>query len=96
MLHRYTPEGLLLVLGASAGIALTAYCVWALRLPSVHGIPWRPLTILPFAACLLRYLSRVMIGDGEAPEELVVSDPPLLLAAVAWLVLFGLAVHAGG
>lgn len=95
VLDRYTPEALLLTLGASAGIALTAYCVWALRLPSGHGSVWRPLTIAPFAACLLRYLSRAMVGDGEAPEELVVSDPPLLLAALAWLVLFGLAVHAG-
>jgi hypothetical protein len=38
----------------------------------------------------------VRAGDGEAPEELLLSDGRLPLAGVAWLVLFALSVHAAG
>lgn len=93
VLTGYTPEVLIAGLGASVGIALTAYGVWAFELPLAHGIPWRPLTILPLAVCLLRYLALVLAGEGEAPEELVLSDPVLLLGGLTWIVLFGLSVH---
>jgi hypothetical protein len=36
----------------------------------------------------------VRAGAGEAPEELILRDRLLQLAAVAWLVLFALSVHA--
>jgi decaprenyl-phosphate phosphoribosyltransferase len=60
----------------------------------VSGIPWRPLTIAPFAACLLRYGALVRAGAGEAPEDVLLADRPLQLAGLAWLVLFALEVHA--
>lgn len=56
--------------------------------------PWRPLTIVPFAACLFRYGELVHRGAGEAPEELLLSDRPLQLAGLAWLALFALEVNA--
>jgi decaprenyl-phosphate phosphoribosyltransferase len=62
----------------------------------VHGVPWRPLTLVPFAACLLRYGRLVRRGAGEAPEDVLLSDRLLQLAALAWLVLFALEVHAAG
>lgn len=92
----YTEGRLRLILAASAAGALFAYCVWAFELFTVNGVPWRPLTIVPFAACLLRYGALVRAGDGEAPEELLLSDGRLQLAGVAWLVLFALSVHAAG
>ncbi len=49
VLNAYTLPWLRRLLWASAGLALFAYSVWAFQLPSVAGIPWRPLTILPFA-----------------------------------------------
>jgi decaprenyl-phosphate phosphoribosyltransferase len=70
--------------------------VWAFALPDVKGIPWRPLTIIPFAACLIRYAMLVRTGGGEAPEELLLTDRWLLLGGVAWLVVFALSVHAAG
>lgn len=96
VLRSYDPWLLGLILGASAATAVLAYCVWALQLPAAHGVPWRPLTILPFAGCLLRYGALVRAGAGEAPEELVLSDRPLQLAGIAWLVLFALSVDAAG
>jgi decaprenyl-phosphate phosphoribosyltransferase len=68
--------------------------VWAFQLPVVDGIPWRPLTIAPFAACLLRYGRLIQSGAGEAPEDLVLGDRWLLVAGAIWLVLFALGVHA--
>jgi decaprenyl-phosphate phosphoribosyltransferase len=94
VLSSYTSELLEGILAASSWVAILAYSVWAFDLPSVHGIPWRPLTILPFALCLLRYETLVQTGAGEAPEELLLADRPLQLAAAAWLLLFALGVHA--
>jgi decaprenyl-phosphate phosphoribosyltransferase len=96
VLDLYTPQLLRLIITGSAAVALFAYSVWALQLPTVHGIPWRPLTIIPFAACLLRYGALVRAGAGETPEDLLLSDRWLLLAGLAWLVLFALGVHAAG
>jgi decaprenyl-phosphate phosphoribosyltransferase len=94
VMAHYTPGRLRLLLSASGGVALFAYCVWAFQLPTVHGIPWRLLTVIPFTVCLLRYGARVRAGAGEAPEEMLLSDRVLLLGGAAWLVLFALGVHA--
>jgi decaprenyl-phosphate phosphoribosyltransferase len=82
------------ILVASAAIAFGAYCVWALEHPAVHGTPWRPITIAPFGACLLRYGMLLRRGGGEAPEELLLKDRWLQVLGVAWTVLFALSVHA--
>jgi hypothetical protein len=94
VLASYTPAILRTILTGSGAIALFAYCVWAFELPTAQGIPWRPLTIVPFAACLIRYRMLVRTGKAEAPEELLLADRWLQLAGGAWLVLFALGVHA--
>jgi decaprenyl-phosphate phosphoribosyltransferase len=96
VLAMYGAAHLRLIIAASGVLALFAYCMWAFELAAVHGVPWRPLTIIPFAACLLRYGVLIRAGAGEAPEELLLSDRWLQVGAVAWLALFGLAVHAAG
>lgn len=95
-LHGYSERGLRRLLLLSAAGMLLAYSVWALELPTVHGVPWRPLTIVPLAICVLRYRALVRTGAGEAPEDLVLGDRLLLLAAGTWLVLFAVSVHAAG
>jgi decaprenyl-phosphate phosphoribosyltransferase len=95
-LARYSAGRLRLIVAGSAAVALFAYSVWALALPDVEGIPWRPLTIIPFAACIVRYGMLIRSGEGEAPEELVLSDRWLAGAGITWLVLFALSVHAAG
>jgi decaprenyl-phosphate phosphoribosyltransferase len=94
VLHRYSPSTLRLVLFGSAAGTLFAYSVWAFQIPLVEGVPWRPLTIIPFAFCLVRYGRLIAGGGGEAPEELVLTDRLLILAGSAWLVLFAFGVHA--
>ncbi len=58
-------------------------------------MPWYQLSILPFVLGLLRYALLVDQGKGEAPEEIVLSDRPLQLIGLVWLVVFGLGVHTG-
>ncbi|MBV8940397.1 MAG: decaprenyl-phosphate phosphoribosyltransferase, partial [Solirubrobacterales bacterium] len=50
----------------------------------------------PFALCLIRYGALVRAGAGEAPDELILQDRLLQVAALAWLLLFALGVHAAG
>jgi decaprenyl-phosphate phosphoribosyltransferase len=96
VLAHYGAARLRLIIAGSAALALFAYGVWAFALPDVDGMPWRPLTIIPFAACLLRYVALIRRGGGEAPEELLLSDRWLAGAGVVWLVVFALGVHAAG
>jgi decaprenyl-phosphate phosphoribosyltransferase len=94
VLRGYSEERLRFLLLVSGAGAFVAYCMWALGLPTVHGVPWRLLTIVPFALCLFIYGERVLAGQAEAPEELLLRDRWLLLAGGVWLVLFALGVHA--
>lgn len=96
VLGLYNAARLRVIMVASAVVALIAYSVWAFGLPDIDGVPWRPLTIIPFAACLVRYGALVRGGSGEAPETLLLSDRLLLIAGAAWLVVFALGVHAAG
>ena len=96
VLTRYAEQPLRVILTASSLLALGAYCIWAFELSAVSGIPWRPLTILPVAVALARYTVLAQAGRGEAPEDVILRDPVLLASGVAWLVLFGLGVHAAG
>jgi decaprenyl-phosphate phosphoribosyltransferase len=91
VLDAYTPGLLQAILIGSAAITMLAYLVWALQ---ASPTAWRALTALPFAACLLRYGVIVRTGGGESPEEVLLSDRPLQLAGLIWLVLFALEVHA--
>jgi decaprenyl-phosphate phosphoribosyltransferase len=94
VLEGYTELRLRVILIISAGLAVFSYSVWAFELPSVHGVPWRPLTIIPFVVCLARYGALIGTGSGESPEDLLIADRVLQFAGGIWLVLFALGVHA--
>lgn len=96
VLEGYTEGRLRLILIASAAVAVFAYAVWAFKLPDVAGVPWRPLTLIPFAAGIIRYGVLVRKGRGESPEEVLLGDHLLQAAGALWLVLFALGVHAAG
>ena len=92
VLTHYSAARLRLIIAGSAGLATFAYSVWAFNLRDIEL--WRPLTIIPFTFCLLRYGSLVRSGGGEAPEEMLLTDRWLQVAGLVWLVLFALSVHA--
>ena len=93
VLERYSLRRLRVLLAVSGVGATVAYWFWAFGMPTVGGIPWRPLTAIPFCLTFLRYAHIVRVGGGEAPEEALVGDRVLLASAAAWLILFGLTVH---
>jgi decaprenyl-phosphate phosphoribosyltransferase len=45
-------------------------------------------SILPITFGLLRYGLLLERGHGGAPEDVVLRDRPLLVAGLAWLVVF--------
>ena len=95
VLEQYSVGRLRLLLAASGVGATVAYWFWAFGVPTVHGIPWRPLTAIPFSLAFLRYAEVVRAGGAEAPEDVILSDRMVLVAGGAWLILFALSVHAG-
>jgi decaprenyl-phosphate phosphoribosyltransferase len=96
VIGHYSLRELRVLLAASGGCALFAYGAWALEHLDVDGAPWRQLTVVPFTLCMVRYGTRLRDGDGEAPEETLFTDRWLIVGGTAWLLLFGLSVHATG
>lgn len=90
VLADYNADFLRLVLGASAAVALGAYCLWAFGPDHSAPVVWREATIVPFSLALLRYALLVTGGRGAAPEEVLLSDRFIQLAAGAWLITFAL------
>jgi decaprenyl-phosphate phosphoribosyltransferase len=94
VLRRYSSRGLQAILVGAGLAALAAYVAWTLARPSVAGFPWRPITVPPFAAALLRYGVLLRRGAGEAPEDMLLGDRWLRVVTLAWLVLFAGGVNA--
>jgi decaprenyl-phosphate phosphoribosyltransferase len=93
-LRGYSERGLMLLGGGALLALLAGYGMWAGHRPEPAGTPWNELSVIPFVAWLGRYAWLVRAGHGEAPEELVLGDGPLLACSLLWLVVFGLGVHA--
>jgi decaprenyl-phosphate phosphoribosyltransferase len=77
----------------SAAVTLLAYCLWAFERADLHNGTWSKLSIIPVTFGLLRYQLLLERGQGGAPEEAVLGDPPLLFAGLAWILTFVLGVY---
>jgi decaprenyl-phosphate phosphoribosyltransferase len=79
----------------SAGIAITAYCLWAFEKAAVapRGDIFFELTIVPFVLAILRYALLLEGGAGGAPEDLVLRDRTILLLGAVWAALFAAGVY---
>jgi decaprenyl-phosphate phosphoribosyltransferase len=92
-LGEYSASYLRFVWGLSAGVAVTAYSLWAFDMGKAHtGVPWATISIAPFVMGVLRYAVDVDKGAAGAPEEIVLRDRVLLGLGVLWVVIFGLGV----
>lgn len=92
-LRRYSPGRLRIALAASATAAGVAYTSWAFTRP--EHVVWYGLSIVPLVLWLSRYSRLIGRGGGQAPEELILRDRPLLALGVAWSALFLGGVYAG-
>jgi decaprenyl-phosphate phosphoribosyltransferase len=80
----------------TSGVVLVSYCVWVFEKAdelSLDGIPWIELTTAPFTVAILRYAMLIDLGRGASPEELVLSDRVLLVAALAWATLAAIGIY---
>jgi decaprenyl-phosphate phosphoribosyltransferase len=95
-LQEYSVSYLRFVWTLSAGVASTAYSLWAFEMGEKQAdVPWATLSIAPFVLAILRYAVDVDKGAAGAPEEIVLRDRVLLGLAVLWAVTVGLGVFGG-
>ena len=93
-LEVYSSDFLRYVRSVSSSVAIAAYCLWAFEKAELAGAPlWFELSIVPFVLGVLRYGLLLETGRGAAPEELVLSDPPLQVTGAVWLACFVAGVY---
>jgi decaprenyl-phosphate phosphoribosyltransferase len=97
-LEQYSRAYLQFVIGLSATVATTAYCLWAFQRSHHAHITWYELTVIPFVLWLLRYALLIDQGGraAEAPEEIALADRFLLTMSAAWAGLFVAGVYVVG
>lgn len=95
-LDGYTPSFLAYLRSVTSGVVLVAYCLWAFERADLvdASVPLYQASIVPFATAILRYAQLLDVGEGGAPEELVMRDRMLMALALTWAALFGAAVWA--
>lgn len=91
-LTRYTESYLRYVQYSSSTVAITAYALWAFE-GEAGGSIWSGLSVIPFVLGIFRYGMLLDRGIGATPEDLVLSDPPLLVLGAAWGLLVALGVY---
>ncbi|RBY91733.1 decaprenyl-phosphate phosphoribosyltransferase [Blastococcus sp. TBT05-19] len=95
-LQEYSASYLRFVWGLSAGVACTAYSLWAFEMHELRGgVPWATLSIAPFVLGILRYAVDIDKGTAGAPEEIVLHDRVLLVLGLVWVVTVGAGVFGG-
>lgn len=92
----YTQDYLRSLRAMSAGVMITAYCLWAFGRASAagHREILFELTIVPVVLAVLRYGLLVDTGQGGSPEDVVLRDRCILALGVVWVVLFAWAAYA--
>ncbi|MGY1641373.1 decaprenyl-phosphate phosphoribosyltransferase [Geodermatophilus sp. SYSU D00703] len=92
-LQEYSASYLRFVWSLSAGVACTAYSLWAFEMvESQAGVPWATISIAPFVLAILRYARDVDKGAAGAPEDIVLNDRVLLALGIVWAATVGLGV----
>ncbi|MFD7170040.1 decaprenyl-phosphate phosphoribosyltransferase [Streptomyces violascens] len=95
LLNAYTTGYLRFVWQLAAGVAVLAYCMWALESGGVSNgslLPWRQLSMIPFIGAILRYAVFADRGSAGAPEDVVLRDRALAVIGLAWITMYALAV----
>lgn len=89
----YPLSYLRMILGISAGVTITGYCLWAFEVGAAHsGGVWSALSIAPFVLAMLRYALDADMGRAEEPEAVLLRDPGLQALGLLWLATFALGV----
>jgi decaprenyl-phosphate phosphoribosyltransferase len=93
VLAAYSEEYLRAMLATTAGVVVTAYCIWCFE--GRGGEPastWTTASAVPFVLGIMRYGLLVDSGHGEDPEVVLFGDKTLLGLGAACLALLALGV----
>jgi decaprenyl-phosphate phosphoribosyltransferase len=91
-LGEYSESYLRYIQYASSTVAMAAYTQWAFR-GAAGGSLWSGLSIIPFVLGIFRYALLLEKGLGETPEEVVLTDAPLFILGISWIVLVAIGVY---
>ncbi|WP_338699719.1 decaprenyl-phosphate phosphoribosyltransferase [Streptomyces sp. Q6] len=95
LLTEYTTGYLRFVWQLAAGVAVLAYCLWAMEEGGVARsslLPWRQLSVVAFLLAVLRYAVFADRGTAGEPEDVVLRDRALAVIGLVWIAMYGLAV----
>lgn len=74
---------------ASSTVAIAAVAVWASEVAVTFARPnYAGASVAPFTLAVLRYGWWIDRGEAEAPEEVLLRDPVLIVLGVVWVGLF--------
>lgn len=91
-LDEYSETFLRYIQYSASTIAMAAYAQWTFE-GEAGGTIWSGLSIIPFVLAIFRYGLLLEKGKGGAPEDAVLTDPPLLALGFSWVLLVALGVY---
>ena len=93
VLSAYPTDVLLEVRHSSVAVTLIGYLLWAFDIYDGTGVPWYPLSAIPFTLAMFEYVAATHDGGGEAPEDVLLSGGPVLVYGILWAALFGIGTY---
>ncbi len=91
---RYTPSYLRFLWTLAATGVVATYLQWAFEVRGSTGSSWSLVSCIPFVLAVLRYAAVVDAGEGEEPEQVVLTDRSLLTLGALWCGALVLAVSS--
>lgn len=87
-LRAYTPAGLRSLRWATAAGMVFSYAGWTAVRPNLPDEVAAALSLVAMLVVLLRWVVRTDDGGTEAPEDVVLHDPVVRVAALVWAAAF--------
>ena len=82
------------LLSLSLTATVLSFASWAFNTGAAEpGVPWLDLSVIPFVIAMLRATQLVLLGGGAEPEDLILRDRGIQLAALATGVLLALGLY---
>jgi 4-hydroxybenzoate polyprenyltransferase len=98
-LDRYTPELLMHLLSTSGGVAIITFLLYTLDTSRASEFGDRRqylLYTLPLVAYgIYRYAMLIELGKATGPTDLIIKDPPFLMAILLWAAVAGVILYGG-
>jgi decaprenyl-phosphate phosphoribosyltransferase len=88
VLASYSVTGLRWTRRTATALTLACYAGWAVTRPVAHDKAIALLSLIPLAVALRRFASCNDRGEAGAPEDLLLHDRVMQIAALSWALIF--------